>query len=57
MVKSVSQSVQEFVEAVVQMIDFIEIEEEELRVVRKIDRKQTKMERGNRETVRQKRRR
>lgn len=56
MVKSVSQSVQEFVEAVVQMIDFIEIEEEELRVVRKIDRKQTKMERGNKETLRQKRR-
>ena len=56
MVKSVSQTVHEFVESVVQLIEFIEVEEEELRVVRKIDRKQTKMERGNREAVKQKRR-
>ena len=49
--------VHEFVERVVQMIDFIEAEEEELRVIRKIDRKQTKMERGDRAVVRQRRRR
>lgn len=41
-------------ESVVQLIDFIEVEEEELRVIRKIDRKQTKMERGNSETAKQK---
>lgn len=57
MVKSVNQMVQEFVESVVRMIDFVEVEEEELRVVRRIDRKQTKMDRGNREGVRQRRRR
>lgn len=57
MVKSVNQMVQEFVDSVVKMIDFVEVEEEELRVVRRIDRKQTKMERGNREGVRQRRRR
>lgn len=57
MVKSTSQMVHEFVESVVQMIDFIEAEEEELRVIRKIDRKQTKMERGDRAVVRQRRRR
>lgn len=56
MVKSVNQMVQEFVDSVVRMIDFVEVEEEELRVVRRIDRKQTKMERGNREGVRQRRR-
>lgn len=50
MVKAVQQSIQEFVNAVLLLVEQCEVEEYELKAIRKISRKQTRMIRKGKET-------